>query len=141
MQFKCYRNFFNFLKISPASSRQCYKFKVFVMEALSLYEPISESVRFFLPNREHHNIAVYDSSHLLDTWFYESAVWYGLSNSSVSIIHIPAVICQSSKRLSFSGFEKLSTNQLDKSSSLEKTSLTSVHISISFELAVDCHLW
>lgn len=132
LQFKCYRIFFNFLKISPASSRQCYKFKVFVMAALSLYEPIYESVRFFLPKKQPHNLAAYDSSYLFGSWFCESAVCYGLSNSSVHIIHVSAVICQASKKLSFSGFEKLSTNQLDKSSSLEKTSLTSVHISISY---------
>lgn len=141
LQFKCYRIFFNFLKISPASSRQCYKFKVFVMAALSLYEPISESVRFFLPKKQPHNLAAYDSSHLFGSWFCESAVCYGLSNYSVHIIHVSAVICQDLRN---SPFQDLKNYQLINWTSLPVwRTLVSPQFTYpsAIELAVVCHLW
>ena len=132
-QFKCYRIFFKFPQNFSSLFKAMLQVQGFCFGSpLTLWTNFWISEIFFLPNKQPHNIAAYDSSHLFGSWFCESVVCYGLSNSSVHIIHISAVICQSSKKLSFSGFEKLSTNQLDKSSSLEKTCLLLVHISISY---------
>ena len=133
--------FFNFLKISPASSRQCYKFKVFVMAALSLCEPISESERFFscLTNspiiQQLMTAAIYVAHDFVSLQF---------AMDCVILLFISSIYLQSSvNHLRNFPFQGLKNYQLISWTSLpvwRRLVSSQFTYPSAIELAVDCHL-